>query len=145
MTSRNQRRIRNFLIEPKKQIEFALLSVVWGLVLSTASIGLFYFLIGADDEAGIQAAISDHPKLWLLAVIFSISLASVLQNIVFTHRVFGSAAALRRHVNAVRAGDLAFRTTLRPRDAFHELATDLNELSAEMAAHGQAGSVRTVS
>ena len=134
MSKRNQRRVRNFLIEPKRQFEFALFSVVWGLTLATAMMCLFYMFVVDQEDGSISQALSDHPKVWLFATIVSISLASILQNIALTHRVFGSAAALRRHVKAVRAGDLAYRTKLRPRDAFHDLATDLNELSEELGA-----------
>jgi len=49
--------------------------------------------------------------------------------VAYAHRMIGPTVAFRRHVEALKNGDYRSRIKLRRRDAFSDLADDLNELA----------------
>jgi signal transduction histidine kinase len=55
--------------------------------------------------------------------------AVLLLSVGYAHRMIGPMVPIRRQTEALKNGDYSARVTLRKRDAFSELADDLNELA----------------
>ncbi|MAE97374.1 MAG: hypothetical protein CL910_22215 [Deltaproteobacteria bacterium] len=99
------------------------------LAIEPPATGDSQFYADLIDEQVVSA-------LWavaVMAILFSLTLAGLW--IFHSYRILGPEVAFRRHVEALKNGDYAARVHLRKRDAFVELARDLNELSAILAAN----------
>jgi methyl-accepting chemotaxis protein len=53
------------------------------------------------------------------------------------HRMIGPVLPLRRQIEALKNGDYGARVRLRKRDAFKEIAEDLNQLAQVLEEHGK--------
>ena len=63
--------------------------------------------------------------------------------VVISHRIYGPAYAIRKHLAALARGEYDYRTHLRKGDEFKDLAQDLNSLSETLAA-GQTPKIPTL-
>ena len=64
-------------------------------------------------------------------------LVVVALSVAYAHRMIGPMVPIRRQIEALKNGDYSARATLRKRDAFSELADDLNELARMLEEHGK--------
>lgn len=143
----NQRKIKNFLLNPKLQISFG---VACSSLAITYTIALMYFLHINFDSA-IQLYIQNAPlggneldalirirEKWILsrliavAILFVVSMVTL--SIFYTHRMVGPVIQMIRHVQELKNGNFNSRVVLRKGDAFQELADELNQL-AEKSKH----------
>lgn len=148
----NQRKVKNFLLQPMLQVRIGLYNVVLSAAFGMAVFGLLHIQhqrtegmlqnLGhlAVDET-VQREIEKLQRdqvLWFGSVTVIFVAASVLMSIVFTHRLVGPSYAFRRHLTELAAGNYAARVNLRRDDAFLEVADDLNRLAATLeATHGK--------
>ena len=135
---REQRRLRNFLLDAPLQLRLAsyLLTVGVGL-----SLGLGFLLFRAydetsrvialgDPEAGdsIARALQSEDRLRLVllaAALFAVMVCLVAIAVVISHRIAGPAFALARTCRQIAAGHLAPARPLRPRDLLVDLGKDV--------------------
>ena len=61
----------------------------------------------------------------------------VILSVAYAHRMIGPMVPIRRQIEALKNGDYSARVTLRKRDAFGDLAADLNELTRMLEEHGK--------
>ncbi|MBS1962610.1 MAG: hypothetical protein JST04_10365 [Bdellovibrionales bacterium] len=59
-----------------------------------------------------------------------------ITTVVISHRIYGPAYAIRKHLAAITRGEFEHRTHLRKNDEFKDVAQDLNHLSEILAAKG---------
>jgi methyl-accepting chemotaxis protein len=111
-------------------IVFALLSGAHAYLAYDELIGMV--LADSKEPAAMGALFRAQTRDFLivsasLAVVY-VSLSFAVA-VVLTHRMVGPMVAIRRHIEALKQGDLSARVRLRKRDAFKDVARDLNELA----------------
>ncbi|MEZ6185320.1 MAG: hypothetical protein R3F62_09970 [Planctomycetota bacterium] len=141
---RRRRKVRNYLLEPRIQLRLGLVNVVLSLAFAATLLGVLGYhqrqrearwLEFSGVSSDMRSILTDYQNdvfviLALLSLVFVV--LSVACSILFTHRMVGPTYAFRRHLRALRDGDYHAHTTLRPHDAFEEVAVELNELSAAL-------------
>lgn len=141
MGSRNQRKVQNFLISPKIQFRYGAYLSLFSVALAVLMGSLFYVSLQEDIDFMIQ--LTDIPEQadlmiserltetiyfgFLLIIIFGAICFGA--GIYLTHRLVGPTVAFRRHIQKIRDGDYDYRTYLRPKDDFTDIAEELNRLS----------------
>jgi hypothetical protein len=142
--SRNQRDLRNYLLEPSVQIRPGIYAIVLGTLFVVGCLGVLYagyvrvlpqLLDLTEEKDAVQAAIAGSFRqtslyLLLLSVLFMVCTVAV--SVVYTHRLVGPTYAFRRHLRSLRLGHYEVRTILRKDDAFADVAQDLNDLAAHL-------------
>lgn len=137
----NRRRIQNFLIEPGIQIRYGMYISLFGVLLVLLLALTFYSTLQEDIMFLVQ--LTDVPQQAYLLIndrlmetfYFGIALILVFGAICFmvgiyiTHRFVGPIVAFRRHVQMLKQEDFNYKTHLRPKDDFRDLAEELNSLS----------------
>jgi hypothetical protein len=110
----DNRRLRNFLVDPGIQLRLATDILVVATAIGVA-LAVMFWTAGQDAGPGIVAAAAIAgavPCLLLLAV-------------VLTHRVAGPAVAIAHACRRVGAGDLSLPRPLRRRDLLVDLADEV--------------------
>jgi HAMP domain-containing protein len=142
--SADDRKIKNFVIAPEKQLRLVFFSVgiglmffvgVFGFQLWTFSKLLESIMSFVPESSNIAPMIADSVHwTWGVFAAMSVAFAIILTviTIVVSHRIYGPIFAIRRHIASLTNGDYAHRTHLRPTDEFQEVATDLNSLSTKL-------------
>ncbi len=135
-----QRRTANLLLQPAVQLKlplyFLLITAAFGGLLAvgiSSAYRSFFLTIAADQPAYMERILLAQTQDLLvvsgaLAVAYLLAVLGIA--IVILHRLVGPTVALRRHVESLKNGDHSSRVRLRRKDAFRELADDLNELAA---------------
>lgn len=142
--SKNQRRWRNFLLQPVIQMRVAAWAALVGALFSLAIALLFSWALGGLAEAYTRAGapeeevattyqILEFTRLGALALLLSQVGASVITAIVTTHRLVGPTVAFRQAIRSMISGQYGRKLMLRPGDAFTEVADDLNTLSETLS------------
>jgi methyl-accepting chemotaxis protein len=142
VSGRPQRQMRNFLLQPRMQVQLAGYLIVLSLVFTAAVLGILHsqfvrlqgqltMLLGAGVDPVVSNVFQETVG-WLVAAVLIFLIASLALSVVFTHRMVGPTYAFRRHIQALARGDLEAETKLRDQDAFQEVADDLNALSAAL-------------
>jgi len=139
--SKDNRRLKNIIIAPNKQLKLAFFSVMTGLatllLFFAFQIWLFTSMIrnispALPEDMNLEPVLADSIHWsWigfiLGAVFFAVLVSSV--TIVISHRIYGPMIAIRKHIAAILGGKYDHKTTLRKNDEFKEVADDLNKLS----------------
>ena len=142
-TGRRRRRIWNTLLLPGNRAR--LLFFAFGGI-STAFVQGFTYVVVSDkmfavlNEAGaeylaIGSILNDEIRdeiLKSLWIALPIALAAVAVVTIVLHRLHGPLVPIRQHLQTLRAGDYGARCQLRAGDKAHEVAEELNALSAEL-------------
>lgn len=142
------RKLRNQLIDPSLQVKFALYSLLLSLSLVGVLIVVGYLrmreftsilveLTGAEEE--IRELLKTYYfdlAIWVSAVFLTFLAVTVTTYIKISHRLLGPSIAFHHHITALIAGNYEHRTFLRPKDAFKQIADDLNRLSANLEEDG---------
>ena len=135
------RKVKNFFLQPLLQarigIYYILLSIGFTIVLFLLvyrDFHEFYQLVLelTDLREEVTEILQEHISgmLGWVLTIFSIFLfATVALSVYFTHHLVGPTYAFRRHISNLCHGNYASRVTLRQKDAFIEVAEDLNHLA----------------
>ena len=140
----NRRKVRNFLLQPALQTRFGLYSIALSLVFSCIVFAILY--INLSDFSDIVLALTDsgsqvrdlfatymlHTRWWLAYTVLLYFVANLLVSIVLTHRLVGPTVAFRAHIDKLCKGNFRDRVHLRKGDAFEDVASELNRLTAIM-------------
>jgi HAMP domain-containing protein len=146
---KERRRKMNLLLQPALQLKLPLILLIVTLGFGALQLAHTQFAYGklfdiVLKEAGSPPFLEDLLRdqtgdfievTSVLAVLYV--LVIVILSVVYAHRMIGPTVPLRRHVEALKNGDYTARVLLRKRDAFSELAEDLNELSRILEEHGK--------
>lgn len=140
MTLKNQRKLKNFLINPKFQGKYIFWTTGTGLVLVAANSFLFYrfmkenYMILVDlspmtDEAKTQLYYELHQLILILVVgsILFLIITSLI-GVLFSHRVAGPLYKMKKTFEQITNGDKNLRIHLRPNDEFVDLAETCNKM-----------------
>ena len=149
---RDQRKIKNFLLQPLLQVKLGIYSILLSVAFSGMLVALLYFKLNRfyhfvleltnkrDDVTFLLNAYVAELSWWVAGCIAVFLVANVVISIVYTHRLVGPTYAFRRHTQDLTKGKYTSRVVLRKGDAFKELADDLNHLAE--ALDGSAGKRR---
>lgn len=149
-SGKKQRKLRNYLLDPKVQLKFTLIMVVLTTAL-TAGLGYFWYseirtassvvrvsaLTNLDTEAARKVeeelAAQDHKRLVLL-VGFGVILALIITGygIVVTHKVAGPIFKMTRHMKDVEANRLYKLWGLRKGDQLKEFFSAFQGMHAAL-------------
>lgn len=143
--SRNDRKWKNILIKPSRQLKFAFIATVglltflfsffafqlWVMSSVIRSVSTYIPLDSPLNDAAAQAMSS----AWLAFTAFTLlfSFITLTATLIITHRIYGPIHAMRKQVELLIAGDLTARVQLRQDDEFKELASDLNKLGEKLS------------
>lgn len=144
LSGRNQRKLRNFLLQPLVQVRLGLYSILLTFVF-LGILGFMFYQTVVGFIAALSAVGRDQGEMgqlfydyamasgiWIVFVMFLFVLVSLVVSVVYTHRLVGPTVAFRRHIASLRAGDYSARVRLRKGDAFNEVADALNDLAAHL-------------
>lgn len=142
--SRNQRRIRGFLISNGPQLEISLLITVLGLAALGGIVAFFLIQVrGLMLELVAHYAIDPSAIATLNAVTVWAGTITVISALVFafanwaalimlTHRLIGPSVPLKALIKELARGNYKARGRLRKNDDYQDVMAALNELAAEL-------------
>ena len=137
----SKRQLRNLLVEPTTQIKFAIYSLLLSLSLVVVLGLVAYNRIAEFTEVLLELTGAREEVLELMAeyyvdlgisvlIVFLVFLAITMSIYIrISHRLLGPAVAFKHHIKALSEGQYEHRTFLRQKDAFKEIADELNRLS----------------
>ena len=134
------RKLKNFLINPKFQLEYLFWISLWGLILVGINSYVFYHYISENYEVFIELNdITPEAKALLYAeldqilvklfgfsVLFLIMVT--LSGIILSHRVAGPLYHFKKVFSAIKNGQREQRVRLRPNDKFQDVAEEFNQM-----------------
>lgn len=137
---KNQRKLKNLIINPKFQLKYIFWISFSGLSLIILQSFIFYrytkenytFLVEMVDmteQAKLQLD-SELNQIIITLIILSFSFLGILTifGLFFSHKVAGPLYKFNLVMNKIRNGDDSLRVHLRPGDEFHEIADSFNKL-----------------
>lgn len=143
---KNRRKLANLVLAPDKQARQALMyfgfAVVGALLVNfLLAASMQQAVTGALVASGVQpqviAAAIEGPiqeMVWRALLLFPfLGLAALFYALRTTHRYLGPQVAIRRHIDALVAGDYSSSCRVRSTDELQEIAAQLNELAATLA------------
>lgn len=151
-TPAQRRVLKNFIVKPRAQFRF--LAVLWGasmisLILYFAvfalSVSRMLMQIGVNYEidASLLQQVQDGLQVALVVgcvLLFVICIVNLGVIVVFSHRVFGPAVAINRMIQDLKEGRYERRGSLRNKDEFQEIMSNLNQLASELESKYGVGS-----
>lgn len=137
---KEQRKLRNFIINPKFQLRYIIFTTMWGLALVIINASVFYSFISENYEVFIELNdITDEAKAVLyqelyqiiyiligLSITFLITVA--IFGIVLSHKIAGPMYKFRKTFKQIKEGNTNLRINLRPKDEFKEVALEFNSM-----------------
>lgn len=144
MDAKNQRRLKNILLDQKFQLPFAIILAVMPLfVLSCILLYAFYAAITTFSASGafscLEVSTLENIKAHLFNTLWGgvgmvslLTLTTFTFTVVLTHRIVGPLVPIMRQIQYLRESKYDFRITLRKYDYFQNLAQALNELAADL-------------
>ncbi|MEY4630091.1 MAG: hypothetical protein RIQ81_211, partial [Pseudomonadota bacterium] len=88
---------------------------------------------GTDEDVAATYRVLEFTRIGALVLLIGQVFASVVTAVVTTHRMVGPTVAFRQAIRSMIDGQYGRKLTLRPGDAFNEIADDLNTLSTKLA------------
>ncbi len=142
MADKKPYRRKNYFINKKFQVDFAIRFLVLIVVAAVAALGLFLYNSKGTLTAGYTGSevrllrTSDFflPMLLMstIGVIIVTGIIGILVLIYLSHRIAGPIFRFQKVLNEIDKGDLTHRFTLREDDQFKELAGRINDLARTM-------------
>lgn len=138
---REQRKARNFLLQPAFQLRLAayILLLSMFFMLLALLLGNLYFeqtyvtmIQNTTQSEYLQQVISRQLhefKAMSLLMLFIYMLVTIVVTTIYTHRLVGPVIPLSRLIKALTQGRYDHRVKLRRNDALQDLAEQLNELA----------------
>ena len=137
---KEQRKLRNFIINPKFQLRYIIFTTMWGLALVIINASVFYSFISENYEVFIELNdITDEAKAVLyqelyqiiyiligLSITFLFTVA--IFGIVLSHKIAGPMYKFRKTFKEIKEGNTNLRINLRPKDEFKEVALEFNSM-----------------
>ena len=136
-----RRKLRNFLLKPGLQLRLPLfiLLLSFGFLLLAVMLGNLYFektfvtlMQTTSQSEYLQIVISEQTREFrnmALLLLAGYAALVVVVTSIYTHGLVGPVLPLVRHIKALQEGLYSHRVKLRRKDAFQELAGELNELA----------------
>ena len=131
----------NLLLQPALQLKLPAMLLFVTLGFAALQVAHTQFAYGklfdvVLEEAGrppfledlLKEQTGDYLEVTSALTLVYIFVVLVL-SVAYAHRMIGPMVPIRRQTEALKNGDYSARVTLRKRDAFSELAEDLNELA----------------
>lgn len=140
------RRRRRFVVQPRYQIQFAVLLVIFQFNVGIIYQGIMQMRVRQlAEEAGsmrnfIQLNLWNEALPWMLGVSAAVSVFVYLIGLFFSNTIVGPIPRLRDALHKIAKGDFSPRLRFRPGDALEDLAEDVNHLAASLDAKYGAGS-----
>ena len=137
----SRRRFANLLLRPGLQLKLPLFLlgltgffVVLLTVQSFLAVEMLFSEAASRPEVPIAISGALQERTWdffylSASLAMAYALAAVGVSVVYLHRLVGPMVAFRRHLEALKNGDYSSRVQLRRKDAFEDVAEDLNELA----------------
>ena len=145
----HKRKLSNYLLQPLIQVKLGLYSIILSLAFGFAMLWLFYInfyrlydmileLTDLKEEIGLLLTTHIQDSIgWLVIGTGLYFVLVTLTSVFYTHRLVGPTYAFRRHIQELAKGNYSSRVNLRKRDAFAEVADDLNQLADTLQARSQ--------
>lgn len=137
---KNQRRFKNFIINPAYQLKYVFWLTGTGLLLTLVNSAIFYsftkenYAILVDlspmtEDARSQLYAELH-RIFLYLAVFSAAFLIFIAalGIYLSHRTAGPLYQFKRVFDDVRAGNRTSRLSLRPNDEFRDVADAFNQM-----------------
>ncbi len=148
---RKERRHKmNLLLQPALQLKLPAILLIVTLGFAALQVAHTQFAYGklfeiVLEEAGrppflenlLREQTGDYIEVTSAFTLMYI-LVVVILSVAYAHRMIGPMVPLRRQIEALKNGDYGARVKLRKRDAFSEIAEDLNELAQVLEEHDKA-------
>lgn len=143
---RKQRSMRNILLRPEFQLKYSFYFVGTTLVIMGGVFLLFLLSLREmmdtiavvyNIESSVIGAIRDSLRTatyTTIAVALLFAMISVSLGVILTHRLVGPMIPIRRLIAQLNEGQFGVQGRLRTKDDYQELMSDLNKLSASLAA-----------
>jgi methyl-accepting chemotaxis protein len=146
---RQRRRKMNLLLQPGMQLKLPVILMIVTLGFVALQVAHTQFAYGKIfeivlKEAGrppfleklIREQTGDYVEVTSALTLLYIVVVVILW-LAHGHRVIGPMVSLQRQIEALKNGDYGARVRLRKRDAFEEIAEDLNELAQVLEEPGK--------
>ena len=142
-----QRKLKNFFLQPLLQIRLGLYSVLLAVFFSSIIFSILYLnLIDVatiiqtltDSGSGTRALFHEYisQTTWsIVSLILVFVASSIMISVTYTHKLVGPTVAFRHHLQKLRQGNFKDRIALRKGDAFGEIAWELNQLTELLEQH----------
>lgn len=139
-----RRKLKNFLVKPRAQLELVVNIVTLTIFFGLAAILIIYFQLDeifnllymmSDISPETSQALSsdwNHALKWLTVFIVLYVATTTLICIIHSHRMVGPTIAFKRQLNALLQGNYKTRIRLRDGDYFQDVAELFNRLSEQL-------------
>lgn len=144
---RSQRQLKNYLLDPSRQLRsawlFVVLCVLYAIGIAWVFLNTLYqqhafvmtYLDDADAASFLDVfqnpiIVSGLVQAASLSLLFLLSV--IVVTVLFTHRVFGPLVPIQRQVAAMQSGDYSKRINLRRKDELKDLAEAINLLASQL-------------
>lgn len=140
----DQRKVRNYLINPRVQFRYILWTTMTGILLVIMNAAFFWFHMSENyqilvDLSPMTDAAKEQLYRELYHAIFELGAGSIvfliivsLVGIIFTHRTIGPLYHFNKIFGLIRKGDTSARIHLRQRDDFREIAENFNGMMDDL-------------
>ena len=141
----NQRKLKNYLINPKFQLRYIGWLFLTGLILILWNFSVFYFYTRENYALLVELSpMTEEARLQLQRELSQISALLALSSLAFlavmvvvgvaiSHRAAGPLFQFKRVFSEIRDGKRQARIKLRTGDDFQEIARAFNEMMDEIA------------
>ncbi|MFK7823558.1 MAG: hypothetical protein AB8G05_05345 [Oligoflexales bacterium] len=138
---KDQRRLRNYLLQPLLQVKLGLYSIILALCFSSVIILIVY--LNMKDFADIVVVLTEHEseirelffeyaaisQWWISFFVLGFLLSNIIISVTYTHKLVGPTIAFKNQLERLRSGDFSQKVSIRKGDAFMEIANELNLLT----------------
>lgn len=141
----SQRRRSRFVVQPRYQIQFALLLVIFQFNVGIVYQGIMQMRMRqVAEEAGslrnfMSMNLWNEALPWMLGVSAAVSVFVYLIGLYFSNTIVGPIPRLRRALHQISEGDYSPRLKFRPGDALEDLADDVNHLASTLQKRTESG------
>lgn len=141
------RRRSRFVVQPRYQIQFALLLVIFQFNVGIVYQGIMQMRVRQlAEEAGslrnfMGMNLWNEALPWMLGVSAAVSVFVYLIGLYFSNSIVGPIPRLRRALHQLAEGDYSPRLKFRPGDALEDLADDVNRLAVTLQKRTESGSL----
>lgn len=150
---RDRRRLRNMLVQPRKQLRYAMHFFVFAAMFGLFAQWMTYravqtvidHILAQAGQAGTLGPVIDDAiavavlqSAWLLPFA---GFAALVYSAVLLHRFVGPLVPIRRHLKRLESGDYSADCSIRAHDEMHELVDDVSRLTDALRQQDRAGRV----
>ena len=135
---KSHRARRRFVVQPRYQIQFAILLVIFQFNVGIVYQGIMQMRVRqVAEQAGslrnfLGMNLWNEALPWMLGVSAAVSVFVYLIGLYFSNTIVGPIPRLRRALRQIADGDYSPRLRFRPGDALEDLADDVNHLASSL-------------